>query len=38
LNEPFIRHAEIAKGSTLVFFMGAQPNKKWGQGRSLRME
>jgi predicted alpha-1,2-mannosidase len=30
LNEPFISHADIAKGSTLVFFMGAEPNKKWG--------
>src|SRR2546427_291127 len=32
LNEPFIRHSDIANGSTLVFIMGAQPNKKWGQG------
>ncbi len=39
LNEPFIRHADIANGSTLVFVMGAQPNKKWGQGKAaLRME
>jgi len=38
LNEPFIRHADIANGSTLVFVMGAQPNKKWGLGRSRRMD
>jgi predicted alpha-1,2-mannosidase len=34
LDEPFIRHADIANGSTLVFLMGAQPNKKWGQARA----
>jgi predicted alpha-1,2-mannosidase len=34
LNEPFIRHADIANGSTLVFRMGARPNKKWGLGRT----
>jgi putative alpha-1,2-mannosidase len=38
LNEPFIRHADIANGSTLIFVMGAQPNKKWGQGKAPRME
>lgn len=30
LNEPFIKHTDIANGSTLVFVMGPQPNKKWG--------
>lgn len=30
LRQPFIQHADIANGSTLVFVMGAQPNKKWG--------
>lgn len=34
LNEPFIRHADIAGGSTLTFVMGAQPNKKWGVRKS----
>jgi predicted alpha-1,2-mannosidase len=34
LNAPFIRHADIANGSTLVFIMGPRPNKKWGQDRS----
>ena len=30
LREPFIRHADIANGSTLVFQMGPRPNKSWG--------
>ncbi len=30
LNQPFINHADIVSGSTLVFVMGAQPNKHWG--------
>jgi predicted alpha-1,2-mannosidase len=30
LNKPFINHADIANGSTLIFVMGAQPNKNWG--------
>jgi len=34
LNEPFIRHADIASGSTLTFIMGPQPNKNWGVRRS----
>ncbi len=29
LKTPFINHADIAVGSTLVFVMGAQPNKSW---------
>jgi len=33
LREPFIRHEDIANGSTLVFVMGAQPNKDWGTGQ-----
>ncbi len=32
LREPFIQHSDIANGSTLVFVMGPQPNKKWGLG------
>ena len=36
LTEPFIKHADIANGSTLVFVMGPQPNKKWGRGRATR--
>ena len=31
LREPFIRHSDIANGSTLVFVMGARPNKAWGR-------
>ncbi|MFN2596189.1 MAG: glycoside hydrolase domain-containing protein, partial [Pyrinomonadaceae bacterium] len=34
LNEPFIHHADIANGSTLVFVMGREPNKRWGRGRT----
>jgi predicted alpha-1,2-mannosidase len=34
LKTPFINHTDIANGSTLVFVMGAQPNKTWGQGRA----
>ncbi len=34
LTEPFIQHADIANGSTLVFVMGPQPNKKWGVRKS----
>jgi putative alpha-1,2-mannosidase len=30
LTEPFLKHSDIANGSTLVFVMGARPNKKWG--------
>jgi len=30
LREPFIKHSDIANGSTLVFVMGPEPNKKWG--------
>ncbi|MFN2453366.1 MAG: GH92 family glycosyl hydrolase [Pyrinomonadaceae bacterium] len=30
LTKPFINHADIVSGSTLVFVMGAQPNKSWG--------
>jgi putative alpha-1,2-mannosidase len=36
LNEPFIRHADIAGGSTLTFVMGAQPNKQWGVRKRRR--
>jgi putative alpha-1,2-mannosidase len=37
LNEPFIKHADIANGSTLVFVMGPKPNKKWGLGGAKRL-
>ena len=29
-DRPWISHEEIVKGGTLVFVMGAEPNKKWG--------
>ncbi|HEV2861394.1 MAG TPA: GH92 family glycosyl hydrolase [Pyrinomonadaceae bacterium] len=31
LREPFIRHSDIANGSTLVFTMGPRPNEDWGR-------
>ncbi|MFL6257574.1 MAG: GH92 family glycosyl hydrolase, partial [Pyrinomonadaceae bacterium] len=31
LREPFIKHADIANGSTLVFVMGSRPNRSWGE-------
>jgi predicted alpha-1,2-mannosidase len=34
LREPFINHADIAGGSTLVFVMGPRPNKSWGAGEA----
>ena len=34
LREPFIKHADIANGSTLIFVMGPKPNKKWGLHKS----
>ena len=34
LPEPFINHADIANGSTLVFVMGSRPNKSWGAGKT----
>ena len=37
LNSPFINHSDIANGSTLVFVMGRQPNKKWGLGKPPRL-
>ena len=30
LNKPFLKHEDIMNGSTLVFDMGPEPNKKWG--------
>jgi predicted alpha-1,2-mannosidase len=30
LNKPWFDHAEIKNGGTLVFVMGAEPNKSWG--------
>ncbi len=30
LNRPWISHEEIVKGGSLIFVMGAEPNKKWG--------
>ncbi|HJQ35413.1 MAG TPA: GH92 family glycosyl hydrolase [Pyrinomonadaceae bacterium] len=33
LRAPFIKHSDIANGSTLVFVMGPRPNKDWGGAR-----
>ena len=30
LNQPWITHSDIVKGGTLIFEMGAEPNKQWG--------
>jgi predicted alpha-1,2-mannosidase len=30
LNKPWFDHSEISNGSTLIFQMGPEPNKKWG--------
>jgi len=30
LTRPFLRHADIVKGGTLVFEMGPEPNQAWG--------
>lgn len=30
LEKPWLWHSEIANGGKLVFWMGPQPNKKWG--------
>ena len=30
LNTPFIKHEDILNGSELIFEMGAEPNKSWG--------
>ncbi len=30
LNRPWFWHSEIAKGGKLVFWMGKEPNKRWG--------
>lgn len=30
LNLPWLRHADIAEGGTLILQMGARPNKRWG--------
>ncbi len=38
LREPFIQHADIANGSTLIFVMGPQPNKKWGVRKTATIE
>ena len=34
LTRPFLRHADIVKGGTLLFFLGPQPNASWGAGLS----
>lgn len=34
LRTPFIKHSDIANGSTLVFVMGPRPNKSWGAGKA----
>jgi predicted alpha-1,2-mannosidase len=33
VDRPFLRHADIIKGGSLVFTMGPLPNKKWGVGK-----
>jgi predicted alpha-1,2-mannosidase len=38
LNEPFIRHADIVNGSTVVFVMGSRPNKSWGVVKRAPLE
>ena len=30
LNKPWFDHSEIKNGGTLIFVMGAEPNKSWG--------
>ncbi|MBC7328098.1 glycoside hydrolase family 92 protein [bacterium] len=35
LNRPFIWHHEIANGGKIEFWMGAQPNKRWGADPKL---
>lgn len=34
LNKPWFDHSEIKNGSTLIFSMGAKPNKSWGSEES----
>ena len=34
MNRTWISHEEITAGGTLVFEMGAEPNKKWGTGKN----
>jgi predicted alpha-1,2-mannosidase len=31
LNRPWIEHSEIVSGGTLLFEMGSEPNKEWGE-------
>jgi predicted alpha-1,2-mannosidase len=31
LDRPWIEHSEIINGGTLIFEMGAEPNKEWGR-------
>ncbi len=31
LNTPFLQHADLVKGGSLVLQMGEQPNKEWGR-------
>nr|MBP7039229.1 glycoside hydrolase family 92 protein [Bacteroidales bacterium] len=31
LTDPWFDHSEIRNGSTLIFEMGPEPNKQWGQ-------
>ena len=35
-NKSYFTHKEILNGSTLVFKMGDQPNKKWGAAKESR--
>lgn len=34
LNKPWFDHSEIKNGGTLIFSMGAEPNKSWGSEES----
>ncbi len=34
MNRTWILHEEITAGGTLIFQMGAEPNKKWGTGKN----
>lgn len=35
-TKTWIQHADIINGGTLVFTMGAEPNKQWGSGKADR--
>ncbi|MDR2274406.1 MAG: GH92 family glycosyl hydrolase [Sphingobacterium sp.] len=37
-NSCFIDHNEIMRGGTLVLFMGKEPNKQWGLGKTFETQ